>query len=269
MRRRWRGWGWVTFSAALLTWRRGWVSPVGFRGAGWRRLAAWWGVWRSISVRERPAVGPRIARRTTDLIADRCPILIQMPAGAGLSVPSEERGRRAGLRPRMAALNPCSMSLGEGESSNPPTAVRRIAARMRQLGSGLSWRSTAPASSKRACGSQLTGCSPDRYSSASWLGCTAGWRRHRRTLSSWSAGCRRERSGRSSRSAGPACLTPPLAWRRAGTPGRVRTDTLHLRRGELRPGIRPLAKRAVILARDPGLPIAGVAEAERDLGIAS
>ena len=46
-------------------------------------------------------------------------------------------------------------------------------------------------------------------------------------------------------------------------------DTLHLRRGELRPGIRPLAKRAVILARDPGLPIAGVAEAERDLGIAS
>ena len=46
-------------------------------------------------------------------------------------------------------------------------------------------------------------------------------------------------------------------------------DTLHLQEGELTPGNRPLVERAVMLARDLDLPIAGVAEAERDLGIAS
>jgi len=34
----------------------------------------------------------------------------------------------------MATLNPCSMSFGEGEFSNPPQGVRRLASRMRELG---------------------------------------------------------------------------------------------------------------------------------------
>ena len=33
----------------------------------------------------------------------------------------------------MATLNPCSMSFGTGEFRNPPLAVRRLAARMREL----------------------------------------------------------------------------------------------------------------------------------------
>lgn len=82
---------------------------------------------------ERPTADLVIARRTMDLIADRCPILIQMSTGVGLSVPFEEREKLVELRPRMATLNPCSMSFGRGEFRNPPDAVRRLAGRMAEL----------------------------------------------------------------------------------------------------------------------------------------
>jgi 3-keto-5-aminohexanoate cleavage enzyme len=83
---------------------------------------------------QRPTADLGVARRTMDLIAERCPILIQLSTGVGLSVPFEQRERLVELRPRMATLNPCSMSFGEGEFLNPPKGVRRLAARMRELG---------------------------------------------------------------------------------------------------------------------------------------
>jgi 3-keto-5-aminohexanoate cleavage enzyme len=48
-------------------------------------------------------------------------------------VPFEEREKLIELRPRMATLNPCSMSFGDSEFRNPPDAVRRLATRMRDL----------------------------------------------------------------------------------------------------------------------------------------
>jgi 3-keto-5-aminohexanoate cleavage enzyme len=83
---------------------------------------------------QRPTADLDVAKRTMDLIAERCPILIQMSTGVGLGVPFEERERLVELRPRMATLNPCSMSFGDGEFLNPPKGVRRLAARMRELG---------------------------------------------------------------------------------------------------------------------------------------
>ena len=82
---------------------------------------------------DRPTADLGIARRTMDLIQERCPILIQMSTGVGLSVPFEEREKLVELRPRMATLNPCWMSFGVGEFRNPPDGVRRLAARMREL----------------------------------------------------------------------------------------------------------------------------------------
>jgi uncharacterized protein (DUF849 family) len=82
---------------------------------------------------EMPTADPVIARRTMDLIAERCPIHIQLSTGVGLSVPFEEREKLIELRPRMATLNPCTMSFGKGEFRNPPDGVRRLAARMREL----------------------------------------------------------------------------------------------------------------------------------------
>lgn len=83
---------------------------------------------------DRPTADLDIARRTVEAIADRCPILVQLSTGVGLSVPFEEREALVELRPAMATLNPCTMSFGDGEFRNPPADVRRLAGRMRELG---------------------------------------------------------------------------------------------------------------------------------------
>jgi uncharacterized protein (DUF849 family) len=82
---------------------------------------------------QKPTADLKIAQHTMDLIREKCPILIQMSTGVGLSVSYADREKLVELRPRMATLNPCSMSFGEGEFLNPPTGVRRLAARMREL----------------------------------------------------------------------------------------------------------------------------------------
>jgi uncharacterized protein (DUF849 family) len=82
---------------------------------------------------ERPTADLGIARDTIARIQDRCPILIQLSTGVGLDVPYDERARLVELTPAMATLNPCSMTFGANEFSNPPNDVRRLAARMREL----------------------------------------------------------------------------------------------------------------------------------------
>lgn len=83
---------------------------------------------------DRPTGDLDIARRTMDLIGAECPILIQLSTGVGLSVPFEQREALVELRPTMATLNPCTMSFADGEFRNPPADVRRLAARMLELG---------------------------------------------------------------------------------------------------------------------------------------
>ncbi|MDH6522794.1 3-keto-5-aminohexanoate cleavage enzyme [Streptomyces sp. SAI-135] len=83
---------------------------------------------------DQPTADLSIASRTVELIRESCPILVQLSTGVGLSVPFEEREQLVELRPEMATLNPCSMSFGEGEFLNPPAGVRRLAARMQELG---------------------------------------------------------------------------------------------------------------------------------------
>jgi uncharacterized protein (DUF849 family) len=83
---------------------------------------------------DAPTADLKIARRTMDLIAERCPILIQLSTGVGLDVPFEDRAALVELRPRMATLNPCSMSFAGAEFRNPPRGVRELAQRMHDLG---------------------------------------------------------------------------------------------------------------------------------------
>jgi uncharacterized protein (DUF849 family) len=83
---------------------------------------------------ERPTADLATAKRTMDLIAERCDILVQLSTGVGLGVPFEDRAGLVELRPPMATLNPCSMTFGDSEFSNPPADVRRLAARMQELG---------------------------------------------------------------------------------------------------------------------------------------
>lgn len=83
---------------------------------------------------EKPTGNLDIAQRTMDLIRERCDILIQLSTGVGLGVPFAERAALVELRPEMATLNTCSMTFGNAEFSNPPADVRRLAARMQELG---------------------------------------------------------------------------------------------------------------------------------------
>lgn len=83
---------------------------------------------------DQPTADLNIAGRTIELIRERCPILIQVSTGVGLSVPFQEREALIELKPEMATLNPCSMSFGAGEFLNPPAGVERLAGRMQELG---------------------------------------------------------------------------------------------------------------------------------------
>lgn len=83
---------------------------------------------------QRPTADLEIARRTKGLIEDACPALVQLSTGVGLSVPLEERSKLVEVKPAMATLNVCSMTFGNGEFSNPPDGVRRLAYRMGELG---------------------------------------------------------------------------------------------------------------------------------------
>lgn len=81
-----------------------------------------------------PTADLDIAKRTVGLIEEACPALVQLSTGVGLTVAFEEREKLVEARPRMATLNVCSMTFGPGEFRNPPDGVRRLAARMRELG---------------------------------------------------------------------------------------------------------------------------------------
>ena len=81
-----------------------------------------------------PTADLGFARSIVAAIEDACPAIIQLSTGVGLSVPFEQRMQIVEAKPRMATLNVCSMSFGAGEFRNPPEGVRRLAARMLELG---------------------------------------------------------------------------------------------------------------------------------------
>jgi uncharacterized protein (DUF849 family) len=215
----------------------------------------------------RPTADLTTGRRVMDLIAERCPILIQMSTGVGLGVPYEERERLVELRPRMATLNPCSMTFGAGEFLNPPAGVRRLAARMREL-------SVKPELEIYDTG-HLDFClrlleeglldEPLQFSIV--LGVRGGMAA---TADNLLAMVRR---------LPPGAIWQVIAIGRANLEltaiglalgGNARAgmeDTLHLRKGELTAGNRPLVERAVQLARDLDRPVASVTETETLLGL--
>ncbi len=81
-----------------------------------------------------PTADVNIAREAIEQIHATCPVLVQLSTGVGPGVPLEERAKLIELKPQMASLNPCSMTFGASEFSNPPQGVRRLAGRMRELG---------------------------------------------------------------------------------------------------------------------------------------
>ena len=211
--------------------------------------------------RDRPTADLDIARRTMDLIAERCPILIQLSTGVGLAVPFDERAALVELRPRMATLNPCTMTFGSGEFRNPPDDVARLAQRMQELGvkPELEIYDTGHLDAcLRLRDAGLLNAGPLQFSLV--LGVAGGMAATADNLLTMV------------RRLPPDCVWQVIAIGRANLEltaiglalgGNARAgleDALYLRKGELSPGNLPLVQRAVNLAAALDRPAASVEE---------
>jgi uncharacterized protein (DUF849 family) len=156
----------------------------------------------------------------------------------------------------MATLNLCSMSFGEGESSNPPTAVHRVAARMHELGVKPEPEIYDTGHLQACLRLAADGLLAEPLQFSIVVGVHGGMTATPQNLVTMVRRLPRGAIwqviaiGRASVSLTAIGLTPG-GNARAGT-----EDRLHLGKGELTPGNRPLAERAVMPAPDLDLGIA-------------
>jgi uncharacterized protein (DUF849 family) len=212
---------------------------------------------------DKPTGDLKIARKTIDLIAERCPILVQLSTGVGLAVPFVDREALVELRPRMATLNPCSMTFGAGEFRNPPADVARLARRMQELGvkPELEIYDTGHLDAAlRMRDAGLLGAEPLQFSIV--LGVQGGMAATAENLMTM---VRRLPEG---------CVWQVIAIGRRNLEltaiglamgGNARAgleDTLYLRKGQLSDGNLPLVERTVSLAQALDRRVASVEEAE-------
>ena len=211
---------------------------------------------------QRPTADLGIARRALDLIADRCPILIQLSTGVGLDVPFEDREKLVGLRPRMATLNPCSMSFGDGEFLNPPRGVRRLAAAMRDVGVKPELE-VYDSGHLDACLRLLDeGLLAEPLQFSIVLGVGGGMAA---TADNLLAMVRRLPPGSAWQVIAVGRANLRLTGIGLAMGGNARAgleDTLHLRKGELSPGNTPLVRRTAQLANALDQKVADVTAAE-------
>lgn len=216
---------------------------------------------------QRPTADLKTAQLTMDLIKQRCPILIQMSTGVGLSVSFEDREKLVELKPRMATLNPCSMSFGEGEFLNPPKGVRRLAARMRELNVKPELEIYDTGHLDACMQLYKEGLLADPLQFSIVMGVKGGMAATPENLIMM---VNRLPSGAIWQviAIGKANLQLTAIGLALG--GNVRAgleDTLQLRRGALSPGNLPLVERAARLAHELGLELATPEQAEQMLAL--
>jgi uncharacterized protein (DUF849 family) len=214
---------------------------------------------------DRPTADLDIAARTIELIRERCPILVQLSTGVGLTVSFEDRERLVELRPEMATLNPCSMSFGAGEFLNPPTGVRRLAARMQELQVKPELEVYDTGHLDACLRLRDEGLLADPLQFSIVLGVRGGMAATAENLMMMVSRLP-EGAVWQVIAIGRANLELTAIGLALG--GNCRAgleDTLYLRKGELAPGSAPLVARAAALARDLDLDLADVDSARRQL----
>jgi len=216
---------------------------------------------------DRPTADLGIARRTIDLISERCPILIQLSTGVGLSVPFEEREALVELRPRMATLNPCSMSFAAGEFLNPPDGVRRLAGRMRELGvkPELEIYDTGHLDACLRLLDEGLLAEPLQFSIV--LGVRGGMAATPQNLMMMVDRLPKGAVWQVIAIGRPNLELTAIGLALGGNARAGLEDTLYLRKGELARGNSPLVRRAVELARALDRPVADVKQAEALLSL--
>lgn len=218
--------------------------------------------------KDLPTADLGVARRTMELIAERCPILIQLSTGVGLTVPFEAREALIELRPKMATLNPCSMTFGRGEFRNPPVDVARLARRMQELGikPEVEIYDTGHLDAcLRMRDAGLLTEEPLQFSIV--LGVQGGMAATPENLMTM---VRRLPAGSIWQVIAIGRSNLELTAMGLAMGGNARAgleDTLYLRKGELSPGNLPLVERTVSLARALDRPVATVDEAAALLGL--
>ncbi|WP_280248033.1 3-keto-5-aminohexanoate cleavage protein [Nocardia abscessus] len=209
---------------------------------------------------ERPTADLGIAREAIAEISARCPILIQLSTGVGMGVPFQERARLVELRPEMATLNPCSMTFGGGEFSNPPQSVRALAARMQELGVKPELEIYDTGHLDACLRLRDEGLLPEKLQFSLVLGVAGGMAATAENLVTMAARLPQD------------CVWQVVAIGRANLRlsamalalgGNVRAgleDTLYLRKGELSLGNAPLVARAAALVEALDLSLASIEE---------
>ncbi len=216
---------------------------------------------------ERPTTDPGIARDVIARIRDRCDILVQLSTGVGLGVPIEERATLIEHGPDMASLNPCSMTFGRADVSNPPRDVARLAARMLELGVKPELEVYDTGHLDFCLGLREQGLLADPLQFSIVLGVPGGMAATPENLVLMASRMPADAVwqvvavGRRNLELSAMGLTLGSNVR-AGL-----EDTLHLRKGELADGSRPLVERAVRLVRDLDRPVASPAQAREILAL--
>ena len=211
---------------------------------------------------DRPTADPDVARRTMDLIAERCPILVQLSTGVGLSVPFAERAALVELRPRMATLNPCSMTFGSGEFRNPPAEVRRLAGRMAELGVKPELEVYDTGHLDACLRMRDEGLLPDEPLQFSLvLGVVGGMAATPENLLTMVCRLPQDAVWQVIAVGRRNLELTAIGLALGGNARAGLEDTLYLRKGELSPGSLPLVQRTVDLVRSLDLSVASVEEA--------
>lgn len=216
---------------------------------------------------DRPTADLAIARRTVDLIREQVPIIVQLSTGVGMGVPFEDRAALVDLRPEMATLNPCSMSFGPGEFSNPPDKVQELARRMRDLGVLPELEIYDTGHLEAALRLRDAGLLPDPMQVSLVLGVPGGMAATPENLMLMAA---RLPAGTTWQviAIGRENLRLTAIGLALGANARAGLeDTLHLGKGRLSPGSTPLVERAVRLVQDLDGTVASVEEAAERLGL--
>ena len=217
---------------------------------------------------QRPTADLGIAERVIGLIGERCPILVQLSTGVGLTVPFEDRERLVELKPAMATLNPCTMSFAGGEFRNPPADVRRLAARMRDLGIKPELEIYDTGHLDECLRLRDEGLLEGDLQFSVVMGVRGGMAATPENLMTIVG---RLPEGAIWQIIAIGRNNLPLTAIALALGGNARAgmeDTLHLRRGELAGTNAELVERAVTLARGLELEVADVDAARRQLGLA-